>query len=54
MTQGKLKIPKDLCEKAGMAWEAEIVRMGRWEYFEVLSKENFETGTLDLDGLGVF
>jgi DNA-binding transcriptional regulator/RsmH inhibitor MraZ len=40
--QGKLLVPKDLSEKAGIAADAEVVLAGRGIYFEIWSKSNFE------------
>ena len=40
--QGKLLVPKDLSEKAGIAADAEVVLAGRGIYFEIWSKPNFE------------
>jgi MraZ protein len=38
--QGKLLVPKDLSEAAGIAAEAEVVLAGRGMHFEVWSKTN--------------
>ena len=38
--QGKLLVPKDLSEAAGIAAEAEVVLTGRGMHFEVWSKPN--------------
>lgn len=38
--QGKLLVPKDLSEAAGIAAEAEVVLAGRGLHFEVWSKAN--------------
>jgi MraZ protein len=40
--QGKLLVPKDLSEKAGILAEAEVVLAGRGIYFEIWSKANFD------------
>ena len=40
--QGKLLVPKELSEKAGIAAEAEVVLAGRGLHFEVWSKESHE------------
>lgn len=40
--QGKLTVPKELCERAGIAPESEAVLVGRGHFFELLSGENFE------------
>jgi MraZ protein len=40
--QGKLLVPKELSEGAGIAAEAEVVLAGRGLHFEVWSKENHE------------
>jgi len=58
--QGKLLIPKDLSEKAGIRGDSTIVLAGRQSYFEVWSSENFdkvleiEQAQDDEDDLGVF
>lgn len=58
--QGKLLVPKDLSEKAGIVAEAEVVLVGRGIHFEIWSKENFaaeldiETGREENDELGIF
>jgi DNA-binding transcriptional regulator/RsmH inhibitor MraZ len=58
--QGKLLVPKDLSEKAGIAAESEVVLAGRGIYFEVWSKAHFdkvlaiETCEEDSDDLGIF
>jgi DNA-binding transcriptional regulator/RsmH inhibitor MraZ len=58
--QGKLLVPKDLSEKAGIAAESEVVLAGRGIHFEIWSKANFdtvleiETRHEDDDDLGVF
>ncbi len=40
--QGKLLVPKDLSEKAGITAESEVVLAGRGMHFEVWSSENFD------------
>lgn len=58
--QGKLLVPKDLSEQAGIVAEAEVMLAGRGNYFEIWSKENFATvlalehGQQDDDELGIF
>jgi MraZ protein len=58
--QGKLLIPKELCERVGLAAEAELVLAGRGLHFEVWNKENHARfveieNALDAnDTLGVF
>ncbi len=63
--QGKLTVPKELCERAGIASESEAVLVGRGHYFELWSGENFDkilaiesNGKLDDDeelaALGIF
>ena len=58
--QGKLLVPKDLSEKAGITAESEVVLAGRGIFFEVWSKSNFEkvleieTGEEEDDDLGIF
>jgi DNA-binding transcriptional regulator/RsmH inhibitor MraZ len=58
--QGKLLVPKDLSEKAGIVAESEVVLAGRGIHFEIWSKANFDT-TLNIetnqeedDELGIF
>ena len=59
--QGKLLVPKDLSEKAGIEAEGEVVLAGRGIHFEIWSKTNFDT-TLNIetsqddddDELGIF
>ena len=41
--QGRLQIPKNLCEPAGLAADSTVVRVGRYSYFEIWNAENFET-----------
>jgi len=58
--QGKLLVPKDLSEKAGIAADSEVVLAGRGNFFEVWSKSNFdvvlaiESRPVELDDLGIF
>lgn len=58
--QGKLLIPKDLSEAAGIAAESEVVLAGRDLHFEVWSKANharvleIEMTPDDDDDLGIF
>jgi len=58
--QGKLLVPKDLSEKAGISAESEVVLAGRGIFFEVWSKDNFdkvleiETREEEEDDLGIF
>ncbi len=58
--QGKLLIPKDLCEKVGLSVDTELVLAGRGLHFEVWNKENFtrfteiEDALDDNDPLGAF
>jgi len=58
--QGKLLVPKDLSEKAGIAAESDVVLAGRGIHFEIWSKENFEkvleieTSHREDDDLGIF
>ncbi len=40
--QGKLLVPKDLSEKAGLAADSEVMLAGRGMHFEIWNKENFE------------
>lgn len=57
--QGKLLVPKDLSEKAGIAAESEVTLVGRGMHFEVWNKENFaraleiEMNQTDDDELGI-
>ena len=57
--QGKLLVPKDLSEAAGIAAESEVVLAGRDLHFEVWSKENhvrvleIEMNPEDDDDLGI-
>lgn len=58
--QGKLLVPKDLSEKAGIAADSEVVLAGRGIHFEIWSKANFdrkleiETSEAVDDDLGIF
>jgi DNA-binding transcriptional regulator/RsmH inhibitor MraZ len=59
--QGKLLVPKDLSEKAGILAEAEVMLVGRGIYFEIWSKANFDVVLAiesrveeDEDDLGIF
>jgi MraZ protein len=58
--QGKLLVPKDLSEKAGIAAESDVMLAGRGMHFEIWSKANFdrlleiETGEEEEDDLGIF
>lgn len=58
--QGKLLVPKDLSEKAGIAADSDVVLAGRGIHFEVWSKANFdavleiETSQEEDDDLGIF
>ena len=58
--QGKLLVPKDLSEKAGIAADADVMLAGRGIHFEIWSKENFdkvleiETSQEEDDELGIF
>ena len=58
--QGKLLVPKDLSEKAGIAAESDVMLAGRGMHFEIWSKANFdrlleiETGQEEDDDLGIF
>lgn len=58
--QGKLLVPKDLSEKAGIEADGDVVLVGRGMHFEIWSKPNFET-MLEIetsqeedDDLGIF
>jgi len=58
--QGKLLVPKDLSEKAGIAADSEIMLAGRGTHFQIWSKDNFDK-VLDIettqevdDDLGIF
>ena len=58
--QGKLLVPKDLSEKAGIEADSDVVLAGRGIHFEIWSKANFdkvleiETAEDDDDDLGIF
>jgi DNA-binding transcriptional regulator/RsmH inhibitor MraZ len=58
--QGKLLVPKDLSEKAGIASDSDVMLAGRGNYFEIWSGENFdkvleiESGKKEEDDLGIF
>jgi len=58
--QGKLLVPKDLSEKAGIEADSEVVLAGRGIHFEIWSKANFErvlnieTREDESDDLGIF
>ena len=40
--QGKLLVPKDLSERAGIAADSEVMLAGRGIHFEIWSSANFE------------
>jgi DNA-binding transcriptional regulator/RsmH inhibitor MraZ len=58
--QGKLLVPKDLSEKAGIEADGDVVLAGRGIHFEIWSKTNFdkmleiETAEEEDDELGIF
>lgn len=58
--QGKLLVPKDLSEKAGIAADSDVMLAGRGIHFEIWSKANFdtvleiETSQEENDDLGIF
>ncbi len=58
--QGKLLVPKDLSEPAGILAEADVVLAGRGNYFQIWSKANFaivfgrESSAEFDDDLGIF
>ena len=58
--QGKLLVPKDLSEKAGIAADSDVILAGRGIHFEIWSKANFdkvleiETSQEEDDDLGIF
>ena len=58
--QGKLLVPKDLSEKAGITENSDVMLAGRGIHFEIWSKTNFdkvleiETSTEEDDDLGIF
>ncbi len=56
--QGKLLIPKDLSEKAGIAADSEVALVGRGMHFEAWNSENFSRAfeieqTPEEDDLGI-
>lgn len=58
--QGKLLVPKEVSEKAGIAAESEVTLVGRGIHFEIWNKANFEkadalqkAAVAALDDLGV-
>jgi MraZ protein len=57
--QGKLLVPKELSEGAGIAAEAEVMLVGRGLHFEVWNKENhakvleIERAQAGVDSLGI-
>lgn len=58
--QGKLLVPKDLSEKAGISADSEVMLAGRGIHFEIWSRTNFdkvleiETSQEEDDDLGIF
>ncbi len=58
--QGKLLVPKDLSEKAGIKADGDVYLAGRGIYFEIWSKTNFdkvfeiESAEQEDDELGIF
>ena len=58
--QGKLLVPKDLSEMAGIAAESDVMLAGRGLHFEIWSKANFdiklkiEMSQEEDDDLGIF
>ena len=58
--QGKLLVPKDLSEMAGITAESDVMLAGRGIHFEIWSKANFdiklgiEMGQEEDDDLGIF
>ncbi|MEI8037444.1 MAG: hypothetical protein WCJ14_03545 [Verrucomicrobiota bacterium] len=58
--QGKLLVPKDLSEPAGILAESDVVLAGRGNFFQIWSKANFatvldrESGEELDDDLGIF
>jgi DNA-binding transcriptional regulator/RsmH inhibitor MraZ len=59
--QGKLLVPKEVSEKAGISADSDVVLNGCGIYFEIWSKENYEkihavnTAKLaEIDTLGIF
>ncbi len=45
--QGKLLIPRDLCEQVRLLAGSEVMRVGRHRYFEIWNREN------RIDNLGI-
>lgn len=58
--QGKLLVPKDLSEQAGLSADSDVVLAGREMHFEIWSKPNFdiklaiELAQKEDDDLGIF
>lgn len=58
--QGKLLVPKDLSERAGISADSDVTLAGRGIHFEIWSKANFDTKlALEMaeeeeDDLGIF
>jgi DNA-binding transcriptional regulator/RsmH inhibitor MraZ len=58
--QGKLLVPKDLSEQAGIEADSDVALAGRGIHFEIMSKANFdkvleiETSEDEEDDLGIF
>ena len=58
--QGKLLVPKDLSEKAGIYAESDVILAGRGMNFEIWSKTNFDAYLAQItdedpeDDLGIF
>ena len=58
--QGKLLIPKDLSEKAGISTESTVMLAGKGIHFEIWNKENFDqmlaltSAKKEEDDLGIF
>jgi len=58
--QGKLTIPKDMSEKAGIGADSDVMLAGRGNFFEIWSESNFatvleiETGQKIGDDLNIF
>lgn len=58
--QGKLLVPKDLSEKAGIAADSDVMLAGRGMHFEIWSQANFdkmmeiEMHQAEDDDLGIF
>jgi len=40
--QNKLLVPKDLCEKSGLAAESDVTLVGRGPHFEIWNSDNFD------------